>query len=293
MPGILVALLATALVGAGSVPVVAQSADAVTGKLKRAGIEEKLGGQVDRSAVLLDANGDAVTFDEYLDGERPVILNFVYHSCPMLCSMVLEATAKAAGRIDWTPGEEYRIVSVSISDSDTPETAARQKARYVERLGKPGAHDGWHFLTGPADQVARVAGSVGFGYEKDEESGEYGHGAALILLSPDGVVTRYLYGINYKPFDLRAGLVEAAEGTVGTVVDRLIMFCFQYDPAEGSYVPEAWLAMRVAGGLTILLLGSLIGFMWIRERRKSARARNRGAGRETVRGTMARPEDDE
>jgi len=187
----------------------------------------------------------------------------------MLCSMVLEATTKAAMGMDWTPGDEYRIVSISMSDADTPETATREKAKYVEKLGMTEAGQGWHFLTGEADQVARVAESVGFLYEKDEETGEYGHAAALILLSPDGKVSRYLYGITYDPFDVRAGLVEASQGKVGTVVDRFIMYCFLYDPAEGAYVPEAWLAMRVGGGLTILLLGSFLGVFWIRERRNS------------------------
>jgi len=225
---------------------------------------------------LLDEDGREVVIGSFFDGDRPVLLNFVYHTCPMLCSMVLEATTKAAAEIDWTPGDEYRIVSISMSDADTPESASRQKAKYLDKLGKPGADDGWHFLTGEADQVARIAGSVGFEYEKDEGSGEYGHAAVVILLSPTGKVSRYLYGISYKPFDVRAGLVEASEGNVGNVVDRLIMFCFLYDPAEGSYVPQAWLAMRVAGGLTILLLGSFIGLFWIRERRNS-----RAAARET------------
>jgi protein SCO1/2 len=247
----------------------AQSVDTVTGALKRAGISERPGEFIAADAVLVDEAGAEVSVGDLFDGERPVLLNFVYHSCPMLCSMVLEATTKAVHQIDWTPGDEYRIVSISISDSDTPETAARQKALYIDKLGKEGAERGWHFLTGSADQVAQVAASVGFEYEKDEATGEYGHAAAIILLSPNGKISRYLYGIGYDPFDVRAGLVEASEGVVGNIVDRLIMYCFMYDPAEGSYVPEAWLAMRLAGGLTILLLGSFLGIFWIRERRNA------------------------
>lgn len=248
---------------------IAQPVDAVTGVLQRAGITERLGDYIVTDATLLDEDGREVLSGSFFDGDRPVLLNFVYHSCPMLCSMVLEATAKAAREMDWTPGDEYRIVSISMSDADTPETASRQKAKYVDKLGKPRANEGWHFLTGQADQVARVAKSVGFGYDKDEESGDYGHAAALILLSPTGKVSRYLYGISYEPFDVRAGLVEASAGKVGNVVDRLIMYCFLYDPAEGSYVPQAWLAMRVAGGLTVLLLVLFLGIFWIRERRNS------------------------
>ena len=257
---------------------IAQPVDAVTGALRRAGITERLGEYITADAMLLDETGQEVLSGAFFDGERPVLLNFVYHSCPMLCSMVLEATTKAAAEIDWTPGDEYRIVSISMSDADTPETASRQKAKYLDKLGKAGATDGWHFLTGEADQVAQIAKSVGFEYEKDEDSGEYGHAAALILLSPTGKVSRYLYGISYEPFDVRAGLVEASEGNVGNVVDRLIMYCFLYDPAEGSYVPQAWLAMRVAGGLTIMLLASFIGIFWIKERRNSTvNAHERGS----------------
>jgi protein SCO1/2 len=250
-------------------PAQAQSVDAVTGKLQRAGIQERLGEQVDRDAVLVDEDGNEVTLADFLDPDKPVLLNFVYHTCPMLCSMVLEATAKSVSQLKWTPGNEFQIVSVSISDTDTPESATRQKARYIKQLGNPDAADGWHFLTGAPDQVARVAESVGFAYEKNEDNGQYGHAAVIILLAPDGSVSRYMYGIDYQPFDLRAGLVEAAEGKIGNLVDRFIMYCFQYDPAEGSYVAESWLAMRLAGGLTILLLVSGMGFLWMRDRKNS------------------------
>jgi len=262
-------IAAAVLMSVATTTVTAQAVDAVTSKLKRAGIHERLGQPVDRSAILVDEDGNEVAFADFLDNDRPVILNFIYHSCPMLCSMVLEAMTKSISQIDWTPGDQYEIVSISISDADTPETATRQKAKYVEKLGIPEAAAGWHFLTGTADQVAKVAESVGFGYDKDDKTGEYAHGAALVLLSPSGTVSRYLYGIRYPPFDLRAGLVEASEGIVGNIVDRLIMFCFHYDPAEGSYVPQAWLAMRLAGGLTVVLLGSALGVMWMRERKNS------------------------
>jgi protein SCO1/2 len=264
-----IALLAAVMIAGEFSHSSAQPVDAVTGALKRAGITERLGEFIDAEATLVDESGAQVAVGDYFDGEKPVILNFVYHSCPMLCSMVLEATTKAVYDLDWTPGDEYRIVSISISDSDTPETATRQKAKYVEKLGKQGAGEGWHFLTGTADQVASVAASVGFEYEKDADSGEYGHAAAIMLLSPNGKVSRYFYGIDYAPFDVRAGLVEASEGVVGNVIDRLIMYCFMYDPAEGSYVPEAWLAMRLAGGLTVLALGTFLGIFWIRERRNA------------------------
>lgn len=257
----------TVALSVGSVALTsAQPVDAVTGVLEHAGISERIGETVDLDARFVDEMGQAVRFGDYFDGERPVVLTFVYHECPMLCSLVLEGLTKSMRQIEWRPGDEYEAVTVSISPSETPELALRQKDRYVARLEDDQAAAGWHFLVGAEDDIKSLTASTGFAFDKDEESGEYGHAAVVILLSPDGTVTRYLYGISYAPFDLRAALIEASEGRVGSVVDRLIMFCFQYDPVEGSYVPQAWLAMRVAGGLTLLLLVGLLTVFWRKER---------------------------
>jgi protein SCO1/2 len=249
--------------------VAAQPADAVTGVLKRAGITEQIGNPLALDATFLDENGDSVVVGDYFDGERPVALTFVYHECPMLCSLVLEGLTKAMREIEWTLGDEYRGLTVSISPSESPEQARRQKERYLKRLSERADGEAWAFLTGEKDQIAALTASAGFDFEKDADSGEYGHAATVILVSPEGVVTRYLYGISYAPFDLRAGLIEASEGRVGSIADRLIMFCFQYDPVEGSYVPHAWLAMRLAGGLTLVLLAGFLAVMWKREKRNS------------------------
>jgi len=244
----------------------AQASDAVTGVLTHAGITERLGDTVDLNAQFFDEEGNVVRFGDYFDGEHPVVLTFAYHECPMLCSMVLKGISQAMNGIEWHLGDEYRAVTVSISPTEGPELAARAKKRFVSNIDYPGASDGWSFLTGQEKDIASLTSSAGFEYQKDPETGEYGHAAVVILLSPQGVVTRYLYGISYAPFDLRAGLVEASEGRVGGLADRLILYCFQYDPAEGSYVPHAWLAMRVAGGVTILLLAGLLFMFWRRER---------------------------
>lgn len=250
----------------GTVTAAAQPVDAVTDVLKRAGITERIGEPVSLNARFMDETGKMVSLVDYFDGERPVALTFVYHECPMLCSLVLEGLTKAMREIEWKPGKEYRAVTVSISPSETPEQARRQKERYVSKLDDASAADGWAFLTGAEEDIASLTASAGFDFEKDADSGEYGHAATVILVSPRGVVTRYLYGISYEPFDLRAGLIEASEGRVGSLADRLIMFCFQYDPVEGSYVPVAWLAMRLAGGLTLLLLTGFLVVLWRREK---------------------------
>jgi len=256
-------VFATVVVAASSAA--GQPTDAVTGVLKRAGITEHIGEAIDLDATFVDESGNPVVMRDYFDGEHPVALTFVYHTCPMLCSMVLDGLSKAMAGIEWTLNDEYRAVSVSIEPKDTPEMAAQQKARFVSRLEDPEAGAGWGFLTGEEDQIVSLASSAGFDFEKDPETGEYGHAATVILVSPQGKITRYLYGISYAPFDLRAGLIEASEGKVGGIADRFIMFCFHYDPVEGSYVPHAWLAMRLAGGLTLVLLVGLLAVLWKRE----------------------------
>lgn len=242
-----------------------QATDAVTGVLKHAGITEHIGETIDLDATFLDESGNPIIVRDYFDGEHPVVLTFVYHTCPMLCSMVLDGLSKSMAGIEWDLGAEYRAVSVSIDPNDSPELAARQKERYLSRLGSESHSAGWAFLTGQEDQIASLAASAGFDFEKDPETGEYGHAATVILVSPEGEITRYLYGISYTPFDLRASLIEASEGKVGGIADRFIMFCFHYDPMEGSYVPHAWLAMRLAGGLTLVLLVGLLAVLWKRE----------------------------
>lgn len=266
-------IVLSALVVAGlATSLSAQAVDAVTGALKHAGISERIGESVDLTTRFVDESGQTVEFGDYFDGKRPVALTFVYHECPMLCSMVLDGLSAAMREIEWRPGEEYRAVTVSISPTETPELASTRKERYVERLGEPSVDEGWAFLTGQEDDIAALTASAGFEFERNADTGEYGHAAVVVLLSPDGVVTRYLYGVSFTPFNLRAGLIEASEGRVGDLADRLIMFCFQYDPVEGSYVPHAWLAMRLAGGLTLVLLVGFLGIMWRRER--SARLRD-------------------
>ena len=246
----------------------AQPIDAVTGLLKRAGISEHIGEPLALDTPFLDETGQEVLLSSYFDGQHPVALTFVYHDCPMLCSMVLEGLTKAMREIEWKVGDEYRALTISISPTDSPESAMRQKNRYASRLEDADVDDGWHFLSGSEANIATVTASAGFDFELDATSGEYGHAATVILVSPTGIITRYLYGISYSSFDLRAALIEASEGRVGGLADRLIMFCFQYDPAEGSYVPQAWLAMRLAGGLTFVMIAGMLVMFWRRERER-------------------------
>ncbi len=245
------------------------------GKLPRAfegvGVVEQPGTFIPRDLVFQDETGTDVTLGTYFDGERPVLLNFVYHDCPMLCSLVLEELTKTMQAMEWVPGVQFEVVTVSFSEKETPDLAARAKARYLARLDRPEAARGWHFLTGSLENIQALTGAVGFQYkwvEEAGENGEYAHPTTLIFLSGDGKVTRYLHGMTYPPRDVRTALVEASEGKVGTTVDKILLYCFHYDPEAGSYVPYAANLMRLGGGVTVLVLGLLLFLLWRRERRR-------------------------
>jgi protein SCO1/2 len=249
----------------------AQSSETPTA-LQRAGIEERLGETVPGDVVLLNEQGDRVTIGQYLQANQPVVLNFVYHECPTLCSFVLEGLTRAMQEMDWVPGEDFQVLTVSFSPSESPALARKQKEKYLLKLAKPDAADGWHFLVGQEAEVQRLGDAVGFQYEWDDRTNQYAHSAALVLLSPEGVVTRYLWGFQYKPLDLRASLMEASDGTIGTTVDRLVLYCYRYDAEAGSYVPFILNIMKLGGLLTLLVLGTLLVILWRGERARRLRA---------------------
>lgn len=245
--------------------VAAQGADDVPPPLREVDVIEHLGDTVPADLTFTDADGNTVTLGDYLDGKRPVLLNLAYHECPMLCSLLLDGLTTSLQDMDWVPGEKFDILTVSFSPTETPAQAQTQKARYLDRLGKPEAADGWHFLVGDAANITRLTDAVGFAYRWDEAGAQYAHPAVLMFLSGEGVITRYMYGIEFAGFDLRNSLIEASQGQIGTTVDRLILYCFQYDPDAGSYVPIARNVMQLAGLLTVIVLGGLLFWFWRRE----------------------------
>ena len=227
---------------------------------------EKLGEQIDLSLAFQNAAGESVTLAQYFGQERPVVLNFVYHDCPMLCSLVVDGLTRAMKDIAWTPGAEFDVLTVSVSP--TAQQALAAKARYVGSYGRPEAAAGWHFLTGEETQIRALADQVGFVYKWIEDIQDYAHPAVLVFLSPDGTLTRYLYGIQFPPSDVRNALSEAADGKIGTTLERLILYCYQYDPAANSYVLQAVNLMKVAGGITLVLLAFALFLFWRRERNR-------------------------
>ena len=234
-------------------------------ELEGVGVDEKLGAVIDGSLEFVSESGRPVALSTYLNQGRPVILNFVYYSCPMLCSMVLNGVTSSIRDLDWTPGKEYEILTISFDPRETHELAASKKQAYLASFDRPAP--GWHFLADNNDSAKKLATQVGYKYHWDKGRSQYAHTAALIMLTPDGRVARYLYGIKYKAFDLRLGLTEAAQGRLqGARMEQMLLYCFQYDANARSYVITARNIMRAGGAFTVLILGATLMRFWRRER---------------------------
>ena len=243
----------------------AQQSGQPRSELSGVGIDPLLGAVVPDDIPFRTAEGRAVRLGEYFDGTTPVLLNLVYHDCPMLCGLMLDGFTSTLRSLAWTPGQEFRVLTVSFNPREGPEIARTQKAAYLRRLGRPTAADGWHFLTGSAAAIERLTTAVGFSVRWVPEKREYAHPTAQIFLSGDGRITRYIYGLELPAGDVRKALVEAADGAVGTVLDRAVMYCFQFDPEKNTYTADAFNIMKIGGAFTVLLLGGTLFVLWRRE----------------------------
>lgn len=230
-------------------------------------VDEHLGLDVDRELRFVDHTGKSVTLGDYLDGERPVLVTMNYFRCPVLCNVQLNELTDALAQLEWTAGDEnFRIVTVSIDPREDPALAAPKRANHLASLGRGDDVD-WAFLTGDALNIRLLAAQLGISYVYDPEQDQYAHPAVVAFLSPEGKIARYVYGLTYAPRDLKFGLMEAAEGRVGSTIDRLILSCFHYDATLGRFGPFAFGLMRIAGAVTVLLIGTALLVYWRRERR--------------------------
>ncbi len=235
-------------------------------EMEDVGIEEKLGQTVPGDLAFTDSNGRAVTLGDYFNqNDMPVVLNLGYYRCPMLCDLVIHGLAESAGQLSWTPGEDYRILTVSFDPAETPGLAGTKKQMAITRLNKPGADAGWHFLVGDQQSIDRLTGSVGFKYKWLDDQNVFSHTAAIIILTPEGRVSRYLYGITYPSSSIRLALLEASEGEIGSTVEQILMYCFHYDPESGEYTLAARRVMSLGGLITVIVLVAAIGAMLVRE----------------------------
>jgi protein SCO1/2 len=238
-------------------------------QLNDVGVDEKLGETIPLDTWFVDSDQDTVTIGQLLETGQPVILNPVYYECPMLCNLVLNGLFEAVQELKWHPGSEYQIITISIDPEEGPELARQNRTNYLERLGIASADSGWHFLTGNQSQIERLTESVGFKFKYDPVNDEYAHAASIIFMSPEGKITRYLYGIEFSELNMRNALYDAADGNIGNTVDQLVMYCYQYDPDSRSYTPVAINIMKLGGLATAIFLGIFLGFFWLREKRSS------------------------
>jgi protein SCO1/2 len=240
--------------------------------LKEIAFDQRLGEQVPTDLVFRDEIGRSVTLGSYF-GQKPVILLMTYYTCPMLCPLLVDGLVRSLRGISFNVGKEFTVLTVSINPRETPTMAATKKELYVQRYGRAGAAEGWHFLTSPEESLRRLTQAVGFRYAYDATKDEYAHATGILLLTPVGQISRYLYGIEFSPRDLRLALVEAASNTIGSPVDQLLLYCYRYDPLTGKYGLVIMNALRVAGTATVVALGVFMLVMFRRDRRAALAVR--------------------
>jgi protein SCO1/2 len=236
----------------------------------KVGFDQRLNQKIPLDLTFMDENGQPVQLKQYF-GSKPVILSLVYFQCPMLCSQVLNGMAGAFNGIRrFDVGRDFNVITVSFDPRDTPEAAAQSKKTYLERYRRPGAAQGWHFLTGKKEQIDALANAVGFHFAWDPQINQFAHASGIMLLTPDGRLAQYYYGIEYAPRDLQFGLIQSSQGKIGTIVDKVILYCYEYDPARGKYGAVVFRILRLSALATVLVLG---GFMVIMFRRDILAAR--------------------
>jgi protein SCO1/2 len=247
---------------------------AAASMITRVGIDQNLDAQLPLDVELRDESGKTVRLGDYF-GKRPVVLAFVYYGCPSLCTMVLNGMNQSFRTLSFDIGKEYDVVTVSFDPSETPQLAAEKKAVYLKQYGRPGGEQGWHFLTGDEASIQRLTKAAGFRYVWDDATKQFAHGSAIMVATPEGRLSRYFYGLEYAPKDLRLGLIEASENKIGRLSDQVLLLCYQYNPMTGKYGFAVMRSLQVGGIATMLVLGSYIVIKLVRERRD---ARKRPAG---------------
>jgi protein SCO1 len=251
--------------GPGVRPDAGMPSSQVPTALSKVSFEQRLNEQLPLDAEFKDESGRTVKLGEYF-GRKPVVLTFVYYECPMLCTQVLNGLESALRVLNETVGKEFDVVTVSFDPKETPVLAAGKKKAYLERYKRPEAEQGWHFLTGDQASIEKLTQAAGFNYSWDEASHQFAHASGIVVLTPSGKVSRYFFGIDYSPRDVKFALIESSNEKIGTLAERLLLYCYHYDPSTGNYGFVAMRAIRIGGAVTIM---ALVGFVFVSLRRES------------------------
>ena len=235
--------------------------------LSKVGITQNLNAQIPPDLTFRDESGNSVRIGEFF-GKKPIVLSLVYFDCPALCTEVLNGELRTMKAIALDLGKDFDAVTVSFEPADTPALAKAKRDVYIGQYGRPGATDHWHFLTGEQPSIDALTNIVGFRYAYDSSIRQYAHAAAILILTPQGRIDRYFYGVQYPARDVRLGLIEASEGKIGSLTDQALLYCYQYDPMTGKYGVVVMNVLRAAGGLTVLVLGIFMALMFLRERKR-------------------------
>ena len=244
-----------------------QAASAQPAILRGAGITQLLNQQVPRDLIFRNESGKAVRLGDYL-GRKPIVLSMIYFNCPSLCTEVLNGELRALQGIPLNMGKDYEAITVSFDPKDSAAEAEIKSRIYTGLYGRPGSAGGWHFLTGEQKSIDALTAAVGFRDVYDRDSGQFAHAAAIMILTPEGRVARYFYGLQYPTRDVRLGLVEASEGRIGSPTDAALLFCYHYDPLTGKYGLMVTNLLRAGGAITVLVLGIFVWVMFRRERNR-------------------------
>lgn len=274
-----IALLAVILTGGASiawaqpggplsVPPPGKAATELIPKLKEVGIDQRLDAQIPLDLKFVDESGRDVTLGQYFNGKKPVVLALVYYECPMLCTLTLNGLVSSLTPVSLSAGKDFDVLAVSFDPGETPALATERRKTFLQRYSRANAETGVHFLTGREDAIKALTAAVGFRYVYDQEIDQFAHPAAITIVSPAGKVSRYLFGVEFAPKDLKLSLVEATDGKIGTVVDQALLFCYHYDPETGKYGLAIMNLVRMAGALTVLTLVGAIVWSLRRERRQ-------------------------
>jgi protein SCO1/2 len=239
--------------------------------LKVIGIDQKLNAQIPLDLPFKDDSGRDVKLGDYF-GKRPVVLALVYYSCPMLCTQILNGMVSSLRVVTFNPGEDFDVVAVSFDAREGPALALEKKQAMLKQYGRGDTGKGWHFLTGNLASIKALTDAVGFHYTFDVHTNQFAHASAIMIATPEGKMSKYYYGIEYSPKDVRLGLIEAADNKIGTPVDQILLFCYHWDPSTGKYTPIAIGGLRIAAAATLLLIGGFIFINFRREARERASA---------------------